>query len=178
MKFTSISDKFFEQHGVCRELMSNENEKRPYLIIVKLKFNGKRQDFAIPFRSNLSNHIPKDQYFPLPPRHTTKKYKIHGLHYLKMFPVKKQYLIKFNISNDTYYVKIYSIISKKQAEIIEQAQAYLDAYQSGNIQNYATDINKIYLSLYGVTVAQEAATGLEKVQDEIAMQRYKPDTDK
>lgn len=59
MKFSSISDKFFDQHGFDRELMSNELEKRPYLIIVKLMFNGRRQDFAIPFRSNIANYIPK-----------------------------------------------------------------------------------------------------------------------
>ena len=52
-------------------------------------------DFAIPIRSNIPASAPKNQYFALPPRPQTRPKNRHGLHYIKMFPVTKQYLIRY-----------------------------------------------------------------------------------
>ena len=46
--------------------------RRPCLIVVKIKFNGKTYDFALPFRSNINPSTPKDTFYNLPPRKTTK----------------------------------------------------------------------------------------------------------
>lgn len=69
-----------------------KNEKRPCLIIVKLKYKGVKCDFAIPFRSNIYGNASREEYYPLPPRKTTKKGKKHGLHYAKIFPITKEYI--------------------------------------------------------------------------------------
>ena len=86
MRISSISDSFFELCSFDKELLHNIN-RRPHLVILKLIYKYKRQDFAIPFRSNIPNYVPKDQYFFLPPRPTNRQYRIHGLHYIKMFPI-------------------------------------------------------------------------------------------
>lgn len=72
MKLSSVKDEFFEMCKFDKELLQN-TDRRPYLVILRLKYNGKRQDFAIPFRSNISGNVPKNLYFPLPPRPSTKK---------------------------------------------------------------------------------------------------------
>lgn len=145
MKFTSISNDFFNLCNFDPELLHKEG--RPYLIILRLKYNGHDQDFAIPFRSNMSKYIPKNQYFSLPPRHTTKKNKIHGLHYLKMFPIHKKYLEKFHADNDPYYIKIMKIINRNKKQIIRDAQSYLNDYQNGKVLDYSTQIHNIYLTI-------------------------------
>ncbi len=65
---------------------------RPYVLVIRLKYIEKSYDFAVPIRSNIPAAAPKDQYFALPPRPTTRPKNRHGLHYIKMFPVTKQYL--------------------------------------------------------------------------------------
>ena len=52
IEIVSIKKKFFQ---ICddSELLHNDDLKRPYLIILKLKYRGKKIDFAIPFRSNI-----------------------------------------------------------------------------------------------------------------------------
>ena len=64
MNIVSISDEFIE---LCssgdREFMIKHG--RPCIIVVRLRFRGKRRDFAVPFRSNIAPNVPKDQYFPL-----------------------------------------------------------------------------------------------------------------
>lgn len=58
-------------------------------MVVRLRFRGKRRDFAVPLRSNIAPNVPKDQYFALPPRPTTRPGCRHGIHYIKMFPITK-----------------------------------------------------------------------------------------
>ena len=38
---------------------------RPYVVVLKLRYKGRRQDFAIPIRSNIPAAAPKYQYFGL-----------------------------------------------------------------------------------------------------------------
>ena len=70
MKIVSISQDFFDLVEGDRELMLKHN--RPCIVVVRLRFRGKRRDFAVPLRSNIAPNVPKDQYFALPPRPTTR----------------------------------------------------------------------------------------------------------
>lgn len=166
MKFSSVSDAFFDLCYFDKELLFNEDERRPYLIILRLKYKSKNHDFAVPFRSNIANYIPKDQYFSLPPRHTTKKEKIHGLHYIKMFPIIKEFLIKFNVNEDRYYRLISNIISKNIKQIVVEAQQYLINYQNGERCDYCTDIDGIMDILYKY---QQSRLIINKTLEEAAL---------
>ena len=70
MKIVSISQDFFDLADGDRELMLKRD--RPCIVVVRLRFRGKRRDFAVPLRSNIAPNVPKDQYFALPPRPTTR----------------------------------------------------------------------------------------------------------
>ena len=105
----------------------------------------------------MSNYIPKEQYFSLPPRYTTKKEKIHGLHYIKMFPITKKYLVKFNKDADKYYQLLDKIINKNLKQIIQEAQNYLASYEIGNRENYSTNIDEIFRALYSEDLVNEVA---------------------
>lgn len=87
MKIVSISQDFFDLVEGDRELMLKHN--RPCIVVVRLRFRGKRRDFAVPLRSNIAPNVPKDQYFALPPRPTTRPNCRHGIHYIKMFPITR-----------------------------------------------------------------------------------------
>jgi len=157
LKFSSISDDFFHLFNYDKELLFNKNGRRPYLIIIKLKYKNKKHDFAIPLRSNIANYIPKEQYFSLPPRAKTKNNKIHGLHYIKMFPIKKEFLQKFHIDKDNYYKIIINLITRNKKQIVSKAQDYLTEYELGNKNKYSPDIDKM-LSIINSQSLQEVAT--------------------
>ncbi|MCA0757888.1 hypothetical protein KP806_22770 [Paenibacillus sp. N4] len=167
MKLTSISDRFFQTFRPLDPEILEKDDNRPYLIILRLKYKGKRHDFAIPFRSNIASYIPKEQYFPLPPRPTTRTSRIHGLHYVKMFPIKKPFLEKFHTMGDPYYITISDIIKRNLKEIIGQAQAYLDRYQAGQSMSMSTNIELIYNVLNPVAAVREAAAGSQEMQTNI-----------
>lgn len=93
MKIVSISQDFFDLVEGDREPMLKHN--RPCIVVVRLRFRGKRRDFAVPLRSNIAPNVPKDQYFALPPRPTTRPGCRHGIHYIKMFPITKAYQRRF-----------------------------------------------------------------------------------
>ena len=138
MKLVSLSAKYLKKYAVDREML--QKSKRPCALIIQLKYKGRRYDFAIPLRSNISPSTPKEQYFPLPTRHTTKDGYRHGLHYIKMFPVDKTKVNKFYTDN-LYYSVIKAIIDKNEKQIIRECQAYLKAYENGKKPNYSTDID-------------------------------------
>ena len=146
MDFCTISDDFFDLCTFDNELLYNKSSKRPYLVILKLKYIGNEHEFAIPFRSNIPSHIKKEQYFSLPPRSTTKSGYIHGLHYIKMFPVKSIYLKQF-FNNDANHKIVKKIIIGKRELIKKDAQNYLAMYESGVRVPYSTDIERIYTVL-------------------------------
>ena len=57
MKIVSISQDFFDLVDGDRELMLKHN--RPCIVVVRLRFRGKRRDFAVPLRSNIAPNVPK-----------------------------------------------------------------------------------------------------------------------
>ena len=69
--------------------------KRPCVLIVNLVHKGSRRSFAVPIRSNINSSTPKELYFPLPPRRSTRDKCRHGIHYAKMFPVDRSCLLRY-----------------------------------------------------------------------------------
>ena len=57
VKIVSISQDFFNLVEGDRELMLKHN--RPCIVVVRLRFRGKRRDFAVPLRSNIAPMCPK-----------------------------------------------------------------------------------------------------------------------
>ena len=139
MKIVSISQDFFDLVEGDRELMLKHN--RPCIVVVRLRFRGKRGDFAVPLRSNIAPNVPKDQYFALPPRPTTRPGCRHGIHYIKMFPITKAYQRRFRTEGSAYYETLQRIIDGNTKRIVSECQAYLDRYEREGRPCFAVDID-------------------------------------
>ncbi len=141
MKLISVSDEYFDEIAEGdREFMLKHG--RPCALVVRLKFRGRRRDFAVPLRSNIAPNVPKSQYFPLPPRPTTRERHRHGLHYLKMFPIERRFQRRFRTEGNIYYEKLQAILDENTARIVGECQAYLDSYEENGRPNYAVDIDR------------------------------------
>lgn len=125
-----------------------QKSTRPYVLVIRLKYKNTRYDFAIPIRSNIPASAPKDQYFALPPRPQTKPRNRHGLHYIKMFPVTKQYLIRYRTEGNNFATLIQSIIDKNSKQIVTECQHYLDLYSQGIRPNFSTNIDYLLDQLH------------------------------
>ncbi len=142
MRVVSISDDFADAYGSGdREFMLKH--ARPCIVVIRLRFRGKRRDFAVPFRSNISPNVPKSQYFALPPRPSTKSKHRHGIHYIKMFPIEKQFQRRFRIEGNPYYGSIQRILDANEASIVQSCQRYLDDYEANGRPKYAVDLDRI-----------------------------------
>lgn len=53
---------------------------------------------------------------------------IHGLHFIKMFPIKKEHMRKFHTDQDTYYAIVHKVINDNLPMIVRMAQEYLSKY--------------------------------------------------
>lgn len=126
------------------------SKRRVSLICKKslLKYRNTNYDFAIPIRSNIPASAPKNQYFALPPRPQTRPKNRHGLHYIKMFPVTKQYLIRYRTDGNRFATLIQTIIDKNSKQIVNECQRYLDLYSQGIKPLYSTDIDYLIEQLY------------------------------
>ena len=103
--------------------------------------------FTFPIRSNIPAAAPKDQYFALPPRPQTKPRNRHGLHYIKMFPVTKQYLVRYRTEGNSFAMLIQNIIDKNSKQIIDECQQYLDLYSQGIKPVFSTDLDYLIAQL-------------------------------
>ena len=126
-------------------------EKRPTVLVMSLKYRGKNQDFAVPLRSNIDPAAPKNEYFALPNRKSTKEKHHHGLHYIKMFPVSKHFYERYRIEGDLASKLYLAIIDKNQKTIIEGCQDYLRRYERGICSQYSTDIDLLLNALHNLT---------------------------
>lgn len=145
MKLVKAKGDFYllcKQYGVDEQMLFNENG-RPCVLLVKLEYRGKLRDFIIPIRSNISPAASKEEYTALPPNKKTKPKFKHGIHYIKMIPIEKSYIEKYQISNDDFMLKIKSIIDNNEKEIIMRAKEYLSKYESGFRHRFATNIDGI-----------------------------------
>lgn len=147
VKIVSISQDFFNLVEGDRELMLKHN--RPCIVVVRLRFRGKRRDFAVPLRSNIAPNVPKNQYFALPPRPTTRPGCRHGIHYIKMFPITKAYQRRFRTEGSAYYETLQRIIDSNTKRIVSECQAYLDRYEREGRPRFAVDIDRIVGLLEG-----------------------------
>ena len=116
---------------------------RPCVLIVRLRYRGRRQDFAVPFRSNISKATPRSQFFPLPTRVATRPGCRHGLHYLKMFPVTGSVLHEYRADATLEHIATLTVIESNEKRIVDECQRYLDAYEVDGRPAYAVDIDAI-----------------------------------
>ncbi|MDO5449087.1 MAG: hypothetical protein Q4F70_05715 [Clostridia bacterium] len=140
MKIASINEKLLEAYSKDNEMLTKSG--RPCGIVVELEYKGEKYNFAIPFRSNISKTTPKNQYFPLPNRESTKPYNHHGLHYIKMFPVTSKYLEGYSIGKGRSNT-IKRIIDEHEKEIVTACQEYLYNYENGIRPKYSTDLDML-----------------------------------
>ena len=143
MKFITISQRYFDICGDDPEILFRKN-RRPHLLVLSLKYKGQVSHFAVPLRSNISAATPKDQYFSLPPRPSTRPGNHHGLHYIKMFPITREYQEKFWVGKDAAYILYQNIINKHEKEIVAECQKYLDAYANGLRLKYSVNIDQVF----------------------------------
>lgn len=118
-----------------------QDSERPSALVIQLKYKGRRYDFAVPLRSNISGSVPKEYYYPLPPRNTTRPGNHHGIHYIKMFPIKRAWIHPFHTENNMFASIIKAFIDKNEKQIVKDCQMYLQKYEAGDIPEYATDID-------------------------------------
>ncbi|NLZ81337.1 MAG: hypothetical protein GX913_05990 [Clostridiales bacterium] len=133
MNLVKVKQSFYklcEQNKVNDELMLNE-DGRPCVLIIQLKFKGKLRDFVVPLRSNISPKTPKKQFMGLPPNPKTKQKHFHGIHYIKIFPIDKAYIDKYNVDGDSYYATILAILNREEPNIISDCQNYLLEIENG-----------------------------------------------
>lgn len=141
MKLITIDSARLKNYSRDTEML--HNAARPCGLILRLKYKNHRYDFAIPLRSNIAPSAPKEQYFPLPTRYTTKPKHRHGLHYIKMFPIRRAWTFPFHIDNNIYAALIKGIIDNNEKKIIADCQKYLNDYENGIRIPYSTDIDRL-----------------------------------
>ena len=141
MKIVSIKKELLDAYReIDKEVLDKHG--RPCVLFVRLKYKGKNRMFAVPFRSNIPGNVPKTQYFPLPPRSTTKRGHRHGIHYIKMFPVAKCYLERYRLDNPAAQL-CYAIVNRNEKRIIKECQNYLSMYENGKVSPYSTSLDRL-----------------------------------
>ena len=141
MKLVSVDEDYVDfLSSRDREFMQKHG--RPCVLVVRLAFRGTRHDFAIPLRSNIAPNVPKDQYYALPPRPTTRPRHRHGIHYIKMFPVSRRLVRRFRTKGNRYYEMLQSILTRNERAIVSSCQDYLDRYDQCGRPRYAVDLDQ------------------------------------
>ena len=70
MKFVTISSKYYE---LCTDPeLLQKGSRRPHVLVLSLIYKGRRANFAVPLRSNIPPSAPKNEYFALPDRKSTR----------------------------------------------------------------------------------------------------------
>ncbi len=141
MRLVTIKKEKLKAYTSDPEMLQKAN--RPCVLVLRLKFRGDNYTFAVPLRSNINPSTPKRLYFPLPVRSGTKDGYRHGLHYAKMFPIKKGSYEVYHTENNMYASIVKSVIDKNEKQIIRECQEYLNEYELGNIPVYSTNIDKL-----------------------------------
>ena len=65
-----------------------------------------------------------------------------------MFPVTKQYLIRYRTDGNRFATLIQTIIDKNSKQIVNECQRYLDLYSQGIKPLYSTDMDYLIEQLY------------------------------
>ncbi|MDO4285556.1 MAG: hypothetical protein Q4C60_09515 [Eubacteriales bacterium] len=139
MRLVTIRSELLSAYAMDPEVLQKTG--RPYVAVMNLRYKGKRHLFAVPLRSNIAGNAPKNQYFPLPTRSATRDGRRHGIHYIKMFPVRKSDLIRYRVDGNESAILVQDVIERNSSDIILQCQNYLTAYETGNHPLFSTDID-------------------------------------
>ncbi len=145
MRIVTIQKKYLHYYTVDKEMLKKAG--RPCALLIRLKYKGHRYDFAVPLRSNINASAPKNQYFALPPRPTTRKGNRHGVHYIKMFPIDRSIVNPFRIEGNEFAKLIKQILTKNEKQIINECQHYLAEYEKGNRPIYSTDLDLLLIQM-------------------------------
>ena len=139
MKLVTIRADLLSLYEKDKEVLRKTG--RPYVVVLRLKYKERNYDFAVPIRSNIPAAAPKEQYFALPPRPTTRPRNRHGLHYIKMFPITKEYQVRYRTDGNAFAMLIQQILDKNTKQIVLECQQYLDDYAAGKHPQFSTDID-------------------------------------
>ena len=145
IKLVKVRQEFYDlckKHGVDKELLFNECG-RPCVLLIKLKYRDAFMDFVVPMRSNISPKVPEGDYFPLPPNSKTKPRCRHGVHYIKIFPVDRQYVDSYLTEGNTSYSIILNILNNNEKDIVRSCQEYLHQCEDGDAYFMTPDIDGI-----------------------------------
>ena len=115
IRLVKVKQEFYslcQEHNVDEELLFNE-AGRPCVLLIRM---------------NYKNNV---QYFALPPNSSTRPQCRHGIHYFKLFPIKREYIDSY-IVNDEYHTRLLEIINRNKRQIIAACQDYLKQCESGN----------------------------------------------
>lgn len=145
MKLVTIRTDLLTLYEEDKEVLKKAG--RPYVVVLRLKYKEQNYDFAVPIRSNIPASAPKEQYFALPPRPTTRPHNRHGLHYIKMFPVTKEYQVRYRTEGNEFATLVQQIVDKNTKQIVEECQQYLDRYAAGKRPPFSTDIDFLIATL-------------------------------
>ena len=63
------------------------------------------------------------------------------MHYIKMFPVTKKYLVRYRTEGNVFATTIQTVIDKNEKRIVTECQKYLDDYSKGHRLPFSTDID-------------------------------------
>lgn len=127
---------------INNQLLNNE-AGRPCVLIVKLKYRGKKRDFVVPLKSNITSNTDRNTFFALPPNSRTKAGNFHGVYYVKMFPVAKIFIQRYLYEDNAFLVGVKRILDANEKEIVTACQDYLNQYEAGNRNAYTPDIDAI-----------------------------------
>ena len=146
MKLVTIRTDLLALYEQDKEVLKKSG--RPYVVVLRLKYKERNYDFAVPIRSNIPAAAPKEQYFALPPRPTTRPRNRHGLHYIKMIPITKEYQVRYRTDGNEFATLVQNIVDKNTKRIVSDCQRYLDAYAAGEHPPFSTDIDFLLSVLY------------------------------
>ncbi|MBP3570312.1 MAG: hypothetical protein J6K04_14240 [Lachnospiraceae bacterium] len=153
MQLVKVTPDFFEMcenYGANRNRQLLESEAgRPCVLILTLKYKGKKRKFVVPIKSNIKTSEDRKNYFPLPPNNRTKPGCYHGVLYIKLFPISSKYINPYYYNGNAFLVGVKKKIDDNEKEIITACQTYLEHYEKGNKNLFTPDIDKIIEFLDG-----------------------------
>lgn len=153
MKLVTIRADLLSLYEKDKEVLQKSG--RPYVVVLRLKYKERNYDFAVPIRSNIPAAAPKEQYFALPPRPTTRPRNRHGLHYIKMFPITKEYQVRYRTDGNEFARLIQQILDKNTKQIVLECQQYLDDYAAGKHPQFSTDIDFLLSVLHPQNIDED-----------------------
>ncbi len=153
MKLVTIRADLLSLYEKDKEVLQKSG--RPYVVVLRLKYKERNYDFAVPIRSNIPAAAPKEQYFALPPRPTTRPRNRHGLHYIKMFPITKEYQVRYRTDGNAFAMLIQQILDKNTKQIVLECQQYLDDYAAGKHPQFSTDIDFLLSVLHPQNIDED-----------------------